>query len=170
MGSLVALVRDLRVALPPPVGEHQSPAWICRFCLGRGAGLLSLSAAAQRLDDRGPEATATSTLENLAGMPKGSLIAFTSQRDGVPKIYLATADGSLTSLLVNERSVNPAWSPDGSKIAFTCRMLPPFNSDVCMVNVDGSGLTYLTDSPFREENPVWSPSGDTILRHQMASL
>ncbi|MBM3947948.1 MAG: hypothetical protein FJ312_01650 [SAR202 cluster bacterium] len=140
------------------------------FALVVVLALLSLSAAAQRLDDRGPEATATSTLENLAGMPKGSLIAFTSQRDGVPKIYLATADGSLTSLLVNERSVNPAWSPDGSKIAFTCRMLPPFNSDVCMVNVDGSGLTYLTDSPFREENPVWSPSGDTILRHQMASL
>ncbi len=44
-------------------------------------------------------------------------IAFTSDRDGSPEIYLMNADGSAMSRLTHDGdNAFPAWSPDGEKI------------------------------------------------------
>jgi Tol biopolymer transport system component len=51
-------------------------------------------------------------------------------------------------------------SPDGSQIAFTARL--GGNWDVCVVNIDGSGLTRLTTNPARDGLPTWSPYGQAI--------
>ena len=48
--------------------------------------------------------------------PDGTRIAFRSQRDGDPEIWLMNADGSEPHRLA--RGLSPAWSPDGSKIAY----------------------------------------------------
>ena len=58
--------------------------------------------------------------------------------------------------------VFPAWSPDGSQIAFTGLIPNSRNTDVYVMNADGSNLRQLTDIPGFDENPVWSPDGSQI--------
>src|SRR4051794_25717103 len=67
----------------------------------------------------------------------------------------------------NLRAGQAAWSPDGSRIAF--RGGPDGDSEVWVVNADGSGLTKLTDTPnvsgdnrFSSQ-PGWSPDGTRIV-------
>ena len=62
----------------------------------------------------------------------------------------------------------PAWSPDGRKIAFE-RPRPDrnaegyvINSEIFVVNADGSGERRLTRNTVRDSNPVWSPDGRRI--------
>jgi TolB protein len=53
-----------------------------------------------------------------------------------------------------------AWSPDGTRIAF--RGFRTNNDDIFVINVDGTGLTQLTNVPVHEGYPAWSPLGDAI--------
>ena len=50
----------------------------------------------------------------------GDLIAFLSERDGPPEIYLMTADGAEFINITNNAAADSDadWSPDGSRIAF----------------------------------------------------
>ena len=54
----------------------------------------------------------------------------------------------------------PAWSPDGSRIAFHADTNGDF--DIWVMNVDGSGLTNLTNDPAEDQYPAWSPDGKKI--------
>ena len=49
-----------------------------------------------------------------------------------------------------------AWSPDGSKIAFS-----DF-SDIYVMNTDGSNVIQLTDHPAKDRAPTWSADGTQI--------
>ena len=52
--------------------------------------------------------------------PDGKRIAFTSNRDGNPEIYLMNADGSRPRRITNhpERDDHPGWHPDSKRIVF----------------------------------------------------
>jgi Tol biopolymer transport system component len=53
----------------------------------------------------------------------------------------------------------PAWSPDGEKIAFASED----DGDIYSINVDGLGRTRLTDIPgYDHWPPTWSPDGTRI--------
>jgi Tol biopolymer transport system component len=54
----------------------------------------------------------------------------------------------------------PAWSPDGARIAFVSDRED--NSEIYVVNTDGSGQTNLTRNTAYDNNPVWSPDGARI--------
>jgi TolB protein len=54
----------------------------------------------------------------------------------------------------------PAWSPDGSKLAFSSTR--DGNPEIYIVNRDGSGLRRLTNNPSIDITPTWSPSGTQI--------
>jgi Tol biopolymer transport system component len=84
--------------------------------------------------------------------PDGARIAIV--RDG--EIYAVNAyDGGQENLTRNQGiyASGPAWSPDGSKIAFTSSR--DGNSEVYVMNVDGTGQTKLADGRFL----AWSPDG-----------
>ena len=55
---------------------------------------------------------------------------------------------------------NPAWSPDGSRIAFSSNR--DGDSEIYVMNADGSGVTPLTDNSDQDYSPAWSPDGSRI--------
>jgi uncharacterized protein YjdB len=52
-------------------------------------------------------------------------------------------------------------NPDGTRIAFVCRD-QYMNTDICVANRDGSGLTRLTTHGGADDNPAWSRDGSQI--------
>ena len=92
--------------------------------------------------------------------PDSRRIAFSSNRDGIWRIYLMDRDGTDVTLVPtgNNDATEPAWSPDGGRIAFVST---PKNksSDIWVVNLDGSGLRQLTTDTKLDVAPTWSPPG-----------
>jgi Tol biopolymer transport system component len=59
--------------------------------------------------------------------------------------------------------LNPNWSPDGASIAFEVnRLFDLRQSDIWLMNADGSGKQRLTKTKFYETYPVFSPDGTRI--------
>ena len=54
----------------------------------------------------------------------------------------------------------PAWSPDGSKLAFTSNR--DGNAEIYVMNRDGSGVQRLTNHPSIDVTPTWSPTGTQL--------
>jgi len=82
-------------------------------------------------------------------------------------IYVINSDGSgLQRLIVGDPSrefavQHPAWSPDGSKIAFDAWR--DNNWDIYVMNADGSNVTRLTAEPAVDVSADWSPDGKQIV-------
>jgi serine/threonine protein kinase/Tol biopolymer transport system component len=98
----------------------------------------------------------------------GIQIAFDSERSGDLDIYIMDVDGShfrqLTGTSGAERG--PAWSPDGSQIAYYGAATKNGNYDIFIINVDGTGLINLTNTPEVDEKyPTWSPDGIQLAFH-----
>lgn len=55
-----------------------------------------------------------------------------------------------------------AFSPDGTRIAFSSSRDGNGNYEIYVVNIDGSGLRQLTTNRADDVTPTWSPSGDQI--------
>ena len=85
--------------------------------------------------------------------PVAGQIAFS--RDG--KIYLANTDGTgLVQLTAGPADFNPAWSPDGSRIAF---YRGGNDGEIYVMDADG-GRQVRRTSP--GGSPTWSPDGQWI--------
>jgi Tol biopolymer transport system component len=63
--------------------------------------------------------------------------------------------------IVGPRSASqPAWSPDGARIAFVCQW--PAYTDLCIANADGTGAVHLNDDAELDQEPAWSPDGKRL--------
>jgi dipeptidyl aminopeptidase/acylaminoacyl peptidase len=87
---------------------------------------------------------------------------------GASDIFLTNTDGTnivnLTDAAGEDRL--PAWSPDNSRIAYTCLRQPDGSlgspQRICMRNADGTGLTVLSKTFAEDFGPVWSHDGRQI--------
>ena len=63
--------------------------------------------------------------------------------------------------LIHARAWDPAWSPDGSQIVYTCDY--GGDTNIWIANADGSNAVQLTTQPNVDWDPAWSPDGSKIL-------
>ena len=103
----------------------------------------------------------------LAISPNGRRIAFARLVNGAWGLFLMNADGGAASLLIQrEFAGSPAWSPDGSQIAFRSDNDSPVGtySRIFVINVDGTGLHQVPpdSSHSGDDGPAWSPDGTRI--------
>lgn len=107
--------------------------------------------------------------------PAGSRIAFTTYRHRGPfpwfgdrslEIGSSAPDGSDYRRLTDHKAsdTNPAWSPDGTRIAFLSDRGEDVGLAIYVMNADGSEVQRITPQGLRVRNspPSWSPDGRHI--------
>ncbi len=87
-------------------------------------------------------------------------IAFQSNRNGPVEIYTTTPGGTAERVTLSNGSSDPAYSPDGSRVAFVGSGARGY--DIFAMNADGSGRKQLTNTGAADLQPAWSPDGKKI--------
>jgi dipeptidyl aminopeptidase/acylaminoacyl peptidase len=177
----LALVASVLCALALPAAAQAAfPGANGKIAFERGHDIWSMN----------PDGTGQVNLTNTgafetdpAWSPDGTKVAFSSHRDpseedcggGVPcntEIYVMNADGTNQTRLTNTIGLAeywPAWSPDGTKLAFGvfdgCSTEPDCINGIATMNSDGSGredfIAPLHPGPGRTD-PAYSPDGTRI--------
>ena len=103
--------------------------------------------------------TAEGTWMSLDVSPDGKTIAF----DLLGDIYTMPASGGTATAIASGMAweIQPRFSPDGTRIAFTSDRAGGDN--IWTMSTDGSDMQQVTDESFRLlNNPAWSPDGQFI--------
>jgi WD40 repeat protein len=91
-------------------------------------------------------------------------IAFVSTVDGVPQLFVGNADGrnaKAITQLDGDSVLHPSWSPDGERITFAAGKTD--QTEIYIINADGSKQTQITDNQIDDRDPAWSPNNDIIV-------
>ena len=87
---------------------------------------------------------------------------------GAADIFLTNLDGTNVVNLTDAAGddTRPAWSPDGSRLAYTCLRQPDGSiappQRICLRNADGTGFTVLSNTFVEDFGPAWSHDGKQI--------
>jgi Tol biopolymer transport system component len=86
-------------------------------------------------------------------------IVYASVADlGDVHLRIINADGSGDVRLTDRAAFQPAWSPDGGKIAFVTLG----DNNMYLIDPDGSDEVNLTQGLSADDGPTWSPDGSRI--------
>lgn len=106
--------------------------------------------------------------------PDGQKIVFTrhdvtdNQINSVTaEIFVINADGTgLSRLTFNtEEERGASWSPDGTRIVFSCRR-GGSDFEICVMDADGTNQQQLTDNTVPDLTATFSPDGQKIVFHR----
>jgi TolB protein len=103
------------------------------------------------------------------GLPSvaGTQIAFVSSRNGTKEIWVMDYDGANQHPLTNLHSIalTPRWSPDASRIAFTCfaQYLKVTGPQICMYSIDAGKVLSFPRFKGTNSAPAWSPDGSQLV-------
>lgn len=127
--------------------------------VSRGAGGTSQEegrAGARHVRDRGGHGAATRLRNRIVFVNGGSPVVST--------IWAVAPDGSGLSRLTSTTaySIQPAVSPDGTRVAHARGPEGGRPTEIWIVALDGSSPARVTDDPARDLAPTWSPDGSRI--------
>jgi TolB protein len=125
------------------------------------------------LQNPGPPVLLTNSdaLEDApAFSPDGKQLAFVSDREGNADIFVMPfrpagpdASAEARNLTKNKGGdFNPAFSPDGKQIAFSSDRDGYRESEIYVMQADGSNVRRLTHAPGWDGSPAWSLDGQRI--------
>ncbi len=96
--------------------------------------------------------------------PDNKRFVFSALSSGQPVLSIVDVDSGSRlreqTFVEVDQIFNPAWSPDGRRIAFFG--LKGGLLDLYLFNLDDSSVTQLTNDPYADLDPEWSPDGATL--------
>ena len=103
------------------------------------------------------------------GLPSvgSTQIAFISSRTGSKEVWVMDFDGANQRQLTFLKSISltPRWSPDDSRIAFTC--FAPYqgtvSAQICMYSMDTGKVVSFARFRGTNSTPAWSPDGAQVI-------
>jgi serine/threonine protein kinase len=119
------------------------------------------------------EITVTETEPGLASPPTSmgggaGLLAFVSERSGIPQIWLIDVSSKETTQLtdLDDGACQPDWSPSGEHIVFTSPCMSKRasypGSRLMIIDIASGEIRSLPPSLEGDFDPAWSPDGEWI--------
>lgn len=138
------------------------------FCSGRWGGVMGL--AAQSIADGKPTGPVERLTEWNAALPRvspdGRWLAFWRIVDGQRDIWLMSSRGGEAIRFTDDPAadIQPAWSPDGAKLAFVSERggTPHIWVEAVAEGRAIGTASRVTSGPDFDSSPEWSPDGRSI--------